>query len=72
MKYGVRVPYCGYAYVEVEADNEEEAIEKALETEDLFDMIEEGEFHKRITEGNIFIGILDEAEVDELEDEETN
>jgi hypothetical protein len=70
MKYSVKVPYCGYAYVEVEADSEEEAIQVALETENLFDMIEEGDFYEQLVEGNIFNGCLNEAEVEELEDED--
>jgi hypothetical protein len=68
MKYGVRVPYCGYAYVEVEADSEEEAINVALEVEDLFDKIEEGEFLNRIMEGNCFYGVLNKSDAEELED----
>lgn len=30
-KYGVTVPIVGYTYVEVESDNEEEAMDKALD-----------------------------------------
>ena len=70
MKYAVSVPYCGYAYVEVEANSEEEAIRVAMEQEDLFDRIEEGEFLEQIIEGNIFHGTLNEVEVSCIEDEE--
>ena len=34
MKYTVQVLLQGYAFVEIEADNEEEAIEKAMELDD--------------------------------------
>jgi len=67
MKYGVSVPYCGYAYVEVEANSEEEAIQVALEQEDLFDRMEEGDFLEYIIEGNIFHGNLSQAEAQELD-----
>jgi hypothetical protein len=70
MLYAVSVPYCGYAYVEVEAESEEEAIKVALEQDDLFDKIEEGEFLEQIVEGNIFHGILNEAEASLIDNEE--
>lgn len=71
MKYGVNVPICGRAYIEVEADNEEEAIEEACESiED--SNIEEWEALEFVCKGNVCYAPYwnAEAEVLDSEDEE--
>lgn len=32
MKYGVTIPIAGHSYIEVDADNEKEAVDKAFES----------------------------------------
>jgi hypothetical protein len=62
----VCVPITGKAFVEVEADSEEEAIDAALNSEDLtIDAIEEWMPTDRIVQGNFFFGMLNEAYVEQ-------
>jgi hypothetical protein len=51
--YGVKVPIAGHAYVEVEAENEEEAIERAFEEAFTTDMIEEWDTLRQFNQGNV-------------------
>ncbi|AGH31861.1 hypothetical protein VPIG_00003 [Vibrio phage PWH3a-P1] len=65
--YEVLVPITGYIIVEVEADNEKEAIEKAFESDELnIDNINEWDTHEAIVQGNVFYGIQNEIEVEEI------
>lgn len=64
--YGVSLPITGSVYVEVEANSEEEAIEKALESEVTSDDIEGWETHQQIVQGNVFYGQLNEAHAEEV------
>lgn len=50
--YGVLVPIAGHAYVQVTAENEEEAIELALDDVELGD-IEEFEALRSVNSGNV-------------------
>lgn len=56
-KYGVTVPIVGYTYVEVESNNENEAIDKALDLCCDFDNkhVEIQELYgvKHVTQGNV-------------------
>jgi hypothetical protein len=63
-EYVVSVPICGYAVVTIEAENEKEAIEKALDTVELSDT-ESWEALEHITEGNCFNGPMNDIEVEE-------
>lgn len=63
-EYCVSVPICGYAVVMIEAENEKEAIEKAIENVDLSDM-ESWEALEHVVEGNCFNGPLNDIEVEE-------
>ena len=63
-EYCVSVPICGYAVVMIEAENEKEAIEKAIENVDLSDM-ESWEALEHVTEGNCFNGPMNDIEVEE-------
>jgi hypothetical protein len=62
-RYSVVLPVTGYVYTEVEAYNETDAIDKALEHGFSNKDIEEWEVHERVTDGNISYAVLDEAEV---------
>lgn len=70
MKYLVEIPITGKVTVEVVANSEKEAIEKAM---DEFDLtlnpsselgyeIEEWEYHSKVNEGNFSHAVLDEVE----------
>jgi hypothetical protein len=50
--YSVKIPIAGHAFVEVEADSEEEAIEKAIE-EATISHVEEWEAIKQFNQGNV-------------------
>jgi hypothetical protein len=63
--YRVLIPFCGYATVEVEAANETEAEQVAFERVSTDD-IEELDFVKAITAGNIFRGQLNSIETEYL------
>ena len=65
MKYGVSIPLTGWVYLEVEAENEEEALDKAWDKATLDDMVE-WEFTKHICRGNVLDVVLNEAEVEEI------
>lgn len=65
MKYGVTIPITGIAYVEVEAESEKEAIEKAFD-EDL--VICEWDAHHQICQGNVFKGHTNEVYAQEIND----
>ncbi|ALM62171.1 hypothetical protein AXI64_gp179 [Vibrio phage qdvp001] len=65
--YEVLVPITGYIVVEVEAENEKEAIDKAFESDDLtIDNINEWDTHENIVQGNVFYGVKNEVEVEEV------
>lgn len=52
--YTVKVPIVAVCYVDVEAETEEEAIEKAFESDDLkLENVEEWEPLEHIVEGNV-------------------
>lgn len=69
-KYTVEVPIVALCVVKVKADNEEDAIDKALESEDLkIDNIEEWEALRKIVEGNVVHTYNNEAEVMNVEDD---
>lgn len=63
-EFCVSVPICGYAVKFVEAENEEEAKAKALDTVELED-IESWEALRHIVQGNCFNGPMNEIEVEE-------
>lgn len=64
MKYGVTIPISGIAYVEVEANSRQEAIDKAFD-EDLG--ILEWEAHHIIAQGNVFHGHTNQVSAEEIE-----
>ena len=64
--YAVSVPVVGYAYKEVEAENEKEALELALEDGFCLDEVEDLEMYEKIIEGNVCYTRHIEADVYEL------
>ena len=52
-KYGVTLPIVGYVYVEVEAENEEDAISKALEEDWKDDDVQEEYTMEHVCTGNV-------------------
>lgn len=67
-EYTVLVPITGYVEVVVEAENEQEAIDMAMDDEDInLDNVMEWDMVKHITEGNVFYGIKNDIEVLENE-----
>ena len=66
MKYGVSLPFTGYVYVEVEAENKKEALEQAQDNATLNDMCE-WEFTEKVCSGHVSYAVLTEAEVEEVE-----
>jgi hypothetical protein len=69
-KFGVSVPIAGYVYIEVEAENKNEAIEKVFEQGYKEDDIQEMDMYEKIVEGNICNVWHNEVEVEELENDE--
>jgi hypothetical protein len=67
-KYGVEIPIAGYVYIEVEAENKEEAIEIALETEWSNDDIEELDTYNKLVEGNVCYTYHTRATAREIKD----
>lgn len=65
--YVVRIPITGYVIVEVEAESEEEAIEKAFNSEILSDNIEEWELHQQVVTGNVYHGMLNSIEIEKYQ-----
>lgn len=63
--YDVCLPISGTIIVTVDADSEEEAIQNALDSDDLIiDNIESWTAHEHIVQGNIFYGERNDAEAD--------
>lgn len=65
--YNVTLPITGIICTTVEANSEEEAIEKALNSELSTDDIQEWNAHKQIVQGNVFHGVCNDAEASQEE-----
>jgi hypothetical protein len=59
--YSVSLPITGYVVLDVEADSEDAAIDRAFEQEITNDHIEEWQVHQQIVTGNVFHGTMNEA-----------
>lgn len=72
-RYTVKVPIVAVCYIDVEAENEQDAIKKAFESEDLdLKNVEEWEPLEHITQGNVIYTYHNDAEiVEEREIEES-
>ena len=64
--YEVQLPISGSVYVEVEAENEDEAIGKALEADWTMNDVQEVNVYRKLTEGNIWYGDCTEANAEEI------
>lgn len=74
--YTVKVPIVAVCYIDVEAENEQEAIEKAFESDDLkLENVDEWEPLEHITQGNVIYTyhndaeVVEKSEIEEGEDE---
>ena len=72
-KYNISVPFTGYFNVTIDADNEEDAIEKAFECEPFNDSskdgsyVEELQYHREVNRGNCTSVTLNEIDIEEVE-----
>lgn len=67
--YTVKVPIVAVCYVEVEAENEQEAIGKAMESEDLtLENVDEWEALEHIVEGNVIYTYNGDVEIENVEE----
>lgn len=64
--FGLTIPITGYIYKEVEAETENEAIEIAFEQGYTLSNIQETDMHEKVCRGNVFYGLMNEMEVDDL------
>lgn len=68
-RYTVQVPIVAVCYVDVEAESEEEAINNALNSEDLsLENVEEWDAYRIIVEGNCLHTNYNQAEIVSEED----
>lgn len=66
-KYLVQVPITGYAEIEVEAENKEEAVSRAMQNV-TFDDVAEWEVHREVCKGNVCYALLGRVDVEEVEE----
>lgn len=63
-RYTVKVPIVAVCYIDVEAENEKDAMDKAFESEDLkLENVEEWEPLEHITQGNVIYTYHNDAEI---------
>lgn len=75
-KYYIEIPYTGKLMIEIEANSEEEALEKIYETDpkeldklDCVDFVEmEEAYHTKVIQGHVYYGVLDKMSVKVIED----
>lgn len=68
--YSVAVPISGVIHVEVEADSKEEAIDKALESEQLtLENIDEWTPHRHLVQGNVCYATQRQANATLIDDD---
>jgi len=68
-RYTVKVPIVAVCYIDVEAENEKDAMDKAFESEDLkLENVEEWEPLEHITQGNVIYTYHNDAEIVEEEE----
>jgi len=65
-EYDVTLPIAGYVSLHVTAENEETALENALNSNITTKNIVEWDAYKRIVDGNVFHGPQNEYEIDEI------
>ncbi|GAA0230206.1 hypothetical protein [Metaclostridioides mangenotii] len=62
INYTIEIPLTGYVSIEVTANNEKEAINKAFESATLEEIVE-WELHEYVTQGNCSRALKNEIEV---------
>ena len=65
-RYAVSLPFTGYMHFEVEAESEEEALDRAYEVEFNQENIAELEYHTEVCTGNVFHGVMNEVNIEEI------
>jgi len=65
-EYEVRLPVAGFVIVSVEANDETEALDKAMSSDISTDDMEEWNVYEHIVQGNVFYGPLNSYEIDEI------
>jgi len=74
-KYSVLIPCTASIFVEVDAENEENAKLAALDADFRVEVtgdadLHEFEVHEQIVRGNVFSGVANEIEVEQLSDDD--
>lgn len=64
--FSVQIPIAGYVYTEVEAEDEEAAIDAALYQSYTHDDIEEWETYRVLCEGNVLYADVNHVSAEEL------
>jgi hypothetical protein len=65
-RWSVQIPVSGYVEVEVEASSKDEAIDVGMQQEVGSEDIVEWETLRHVTQGNVFYGVLAEADAQEV------
>lgn len=65
-KFSVAVPMTGVFFVEVDAEDEEKAIDLAMQKDFKIEDLENWEIHRYIVRGNVFYGDYSEAEAEDI------
>lgn len=71
-KYNVILPINGCVNLEIEADSEEQAIQKGLQEDINTDDIDEFNTYKNLLSGNVFEGDYSEAQAEEIVEDESS
>ena len=64
--YTVKIPITGYVSALIDADDEDEALEKAMNCDYDYTDIEEWDITETIVQGRVFYGFLNNADVKEV------
>ena len=67
-KYGVSIPIAGYIYKEIEAESEDDAIEKVMSDGYENDDIIETDMYYNLVEGNVCYASVSSASAEEIEE----
>lgn len=67
-KYGLSIPIAGYVYIEIEAENEQQAIDKAFENGWEDEDVQELNMYEKLVQGNVCYVNHTRIDVEEIED----
>ena len=65
-RYAISMPVTGFIYKEIVADSEEEATEKFRELDLKTEDIEDWDICEKIVEGNVFHGMQNEVNIEQV------